>query len=1295
MKAANKESIKIGKSTKMDLSKQAASSQTVGAYYLSNFPFDIDNAGKKIICPFCQQRLKDRKSFKKRHISRNNLCKDQCGYKWERQVERWHISASESGDWSITRVGEDSGTVGQCNDSDSGDIMAGDDGDSFAEPTGGERGEQGSRITVDKNDEQFLVIENLGFPGEESDEEEDSSTFDSSRKNVDEEFLLPDNHDLLGGLIDDLRGDGTVSANCGDSVIPSELGGDKAGTNPCLTGQGTPVTEEEPDRERRELDDMDRPINYAMFDKFKEKCQKGMLKSGWTQDDLNYLRLLNLLEKAKAPTYLFDQIVDWARTSALDNTFDPGKKKPRRENFLERACEKQGFGDYKPIRTTIQLPKSGSKVQMTTFDFEAALFSILTSRSLMKRENLMFHDMDDPLAGPDYYEDFPDEHVFENLLSGKIARIMWKQNIRVPGKQIPVMIIFFVDGTHLDRNDRNHLEPLSFTLSLFNDDMRQKQEAWRVLAYVPNSAHFETESKPALRSFDYQFMMKNALQSVIDFQDKGSVYWEIPNYFSDGRKLKLEMLFCFGLLCGDMMGNNKACGHSCNHSAGESKLLKGEDAFVCRRCNTSWENFDNWDYKFKLHKRSTLMKTDGTRPSSAGKFGYYTVDEEYYVAFDLCFNGREKLDAHAITSVDMSPQDACHGRWKGPIERSVEVFRDFRLRPKDCKGSAYRVFSDKIRDCAEAALDTWGILLQNQSLRIDMRTHFKCGALSTSKLNANEYLGLVLLYLLLLSSTLGEYLFTPPEKRRGEKGFKASEHWYKRDLLGTNQVFNWAVAFEDMLLGDRFCRSKRLTEGERKLYKNYLPIYQTHLDRAWRRLQGMGNKVPKRHGMMHWPEDLLNYGPEKNYDSQTGECNLKDQAKNQHDKTQKRSSDLDYQVGKNYRNTSMLKSVEMEIECYLSNQMVDANWIVGSNHIEVKGCDYVFTLGREEDITPKRKSGFYKYAGEVTKKRSSMCGEEAKWDNEFYRKQLQDFLGRALLGSSGSGVFKLRNTYQRDGGALYHAQPGYVTQAGYRFGWNDWAFVSMGKNSEGREMVFPGQLLCFIDVHGMEENPWKDDKKYSNCEIKEDGCYVVCHIASKSKPQGELFSDGHYFCDMVTRYSKNRWGDATLLHLAQSRLICYIYPVSSIVGPCTCVPDIFPEERSGVGVNSRRDYVVSRKVRSSFVEFLMIEPIDNWKNRFVEKMKEHVYADYREEEDEDGDEDDFEEYLAEMAELRREEREKWQKELMEEEAEYKKKLEGKKRVGENGDESEDDITKGGGGGSTRKKSASKKKPRKG
>ena len=548
--------------------------------------------------------------------------------------------------------------------------------------------------------------------------------------------------------------------------------------------------------------------------------------------------------------------------------------------------------------------------------------------------------------------------------------------------------------------------------------------------------------------------------------------------------------------------------------------------------------------------------------------------------------------------------------------------------PKKPKQRRARVFTDKIKDICEIACEVWGILLQHQSYRDIPRTHFKAGALSTEKINAHEYEGLVLLYLILLNSTVGEFLFMDP----ATADEKADGVVYKRlGHIGNDRVNNWITALENLLLCKAFMDSHTITSGELDLFQEYMPRFLDLLCEACARTEGANMDLPKTHGKLHTADDIRNWGPLPGCDSQAGEKNHIYTAKQQYHKTQKRTDTTDEQISKNYAETVAIDGAYISLINTICPVRKMDRWRGGFKSF--RGCSSYFLGNSKESGRP---AGIYKFANGKAKgdqvKESVDSDDEivykptgvlAKWGGVQLQKDVTKFLANTFgnwWADDHNREVTLWNSYHpkdKEGSQFYRASPGKPTQRGWKEGWNDWALlnvlVDLDSDSEGDDVeyeLYPAHLLCFVKI-GKQEGSRGKTIRDSNGGIipPEGGEYVVCHRSMSKRKDNDLINEFGRILHRVTK----QFDQKKDVSLASTNLIHYLYPVESISAPCICVPDVMPAETSGKDVQyqkSKQDYKLSRNLWWNRVEFMLVADPKTWKDIYVEKMATEKEAHY-------------------------------------------------------------------------------------
>jgi hypothetical protein len=153
---------------------------------------------------------------------------------------------------------------------------------------------------------------------------------------------------------------------------------------------------------------------------------------------------------------------------------------------------------------------------------------------------------------------------------------------------------FFIDKTHTDINGRLCLEPLQFTLGIFNRTIRGQPRAWRTLGYV-NDLQLPYKKNAEAKLQDYHLMLKVLLRSFMNAQ-KVPIIWEFKSATtSKFYRLKIPVMFVIG----DTEGHDKLCGRYSNRTKSQS---------LCRYCNIPFEKTDDPFFKFNYIKANKVKR---------------------------------------------------------------------------------------------------------------------------------------------------------------------------------------------------------------------------------------------------------------------------------------------------------------------------------------------------------------------------------------------------------------------------------------------------------------------------------------------------------------------------------------------------------------------------------------------------------------------------------------------------------------------------------------------------------------
>ena len=195
------------------------------------------------------------------------------------------------------------------------------------------------------------------------------------------------------------------------------------------------------------------------------------------------VKLMLILDDIGAPDYAVESILHWAE-EAYDNGFNFKPSAYSREANLKWMYKSiTNSTMLLPDIVQIELEKSSHgqtrHVDVVRYDFVPQILSLLQNRRMMRSKNLVVNKSGNPFS---FYQ-HPTVRLSE-CHTGYAYQHLYAKHIQDPTKQFLCPIISYVDQTNVDKFSWFELEPLSFTLSIFNCKTRQHVDAWRLLGFV-------------------------------------------------------------------------------------------------------------------------------------------------------------------------------------------------------------------------------------------------------------------------------------------------------------------------------------------------------------------------------------------------------------------------------------------------------------------------------------------------------------------------------------------------------------------------------------------------------------------------------------------------------------------------------------------------------------------------------------------------------------------------------------------------------------------------------------------
>jgi hypothetical protein len=229
----------------------------------------------------------------------------------------------------------------------------------------------------------------------------------------------------------------------------------------------------------------------------------------------------------------------------------------QRHTAINHFSERFSMKGLYPTVLTQPSPLNNGFYLVPVHNAQAMIESLLYSSLAKDNNNLLFPNPDDPLAPP--------RSVVQNIAdidTGDVYRTAYK-NLCTRPNQVICGIICYIDKLATNQHGHLSLEPVYFTLSIFNQKTRNRPEAWRPLGYIPNIGLIsKAESTHAMKSLAevqlYHDILSKIFGSLVDLQGKES---GLPyQFFYRGKVYNALLVFPLLAVLGGTESHDRLCG---------------------------------------------------------------------------------------------------------------------------------------------------------------------------------------------------------------------------------------------------------------------------------------------------------------------------------------------------------------------------------------------------------------------------------------------------------------------------------------------------------------------------------------------------------------------------------------------------------------------------------------------------------------------------------------------------------------------------------------------------------------
>ena len=785
---------------------------------------------------------------------------------------------------------------------------------------------------------------------------------------------------------------------------------------------------------------------------------------------------------------------------------------------LFKAAEKRVYGEslafkMKPKDKNILCP-SGRRVNIVTFDIDAAIYDLLSDSNLTQPENMIFDkESENPFVVKNkaFYTDLDQSGIYQETL---------KKYSVDPEREVLIPLIIYMDETNLDSYSKLVLHPIVLTLGIYNRKTRHLAMAWRTIGYLPNfDESFGNRGYSANdKASDFHYCLRYILDGLETIQQSNDMYnWVFRFPGNKVKKYSRKLIFFLSHVVSDAKENDMICGRMNNRS---STLC------LCRDCDIKVADSDNPNIKCNFLKMSDL---ESYSEDQLQQLSFKKVNP--YLAFSKINMGANIYGINGCT-----PSEPLHQINGGICERLPVTFL-MRL-------SGIQV---KILDSHVAFLCTYFSRQSDRSI-YDIKP-FRNGISKVSKLSGTEKVSRVLaIFLVLLTSDFEEQIIGQPGRR--------SEDNRSSEKITKEEYNRWVNVFEDTLILTSWVyhtnHPKAVFKGGRKsLAAEALVKFVKSFKKVAHRKEGMGDKYLKFHQILHLWFITRKFASLSNIDSGRNESHHK-KKKEIGTHTQRRIELFDCQTArKEYTYDLMIKAMRKA-----SMKIPDKFEMVGNNNTSnttTKTTDDIISTGSKFKLV-------FDYVNKcivptwLSRTGKTECTYKGYILNAIFEKFKGYNDGKAGRRIKSIVAFTELKITDNNDSFIVRACPDYRSQTE----WFDWVVVDWGEDGDGE---VEAQVLMFLDFSLIDLEPCtvsdeRDDINLEHRELKDKQVAIIHSCRStpnmiKRRPCKAQLTNG-YISNKLCHF---RDMEETYQHVS----------VSTIVRPCAVYVD---ESEDGFSLSS-------------------------------------------------------------------------------------------------------------------------------
>ena len=631
-------------------------------------------------------------------------------------------------------------------------------------------------------------------------------------------------------------------------------------------------------------------FNTSIKEDFNSFVIGGNNRKRFSSEEVTAIELLYRLRKKAVSLDMYETIMKW-RIAANEREFGRslgGNSTPiSRDKILNKLAIRYNMSGKLNHAKTIVLPSSGAKARIITNDAEWCIQSLLTDPQISDEDYLFCNK--DPLSGPPDAE----ELAIGDINTGKAYKESYQKYIKDPTKQVLLPVIFYIDAAATAQFTDLPITALKFTFGIFNRKARARPHMWRTLGYVPPFSKERSHGKRTYHKSGHVQAATSTLSElapgegvvsegskVVPLQDYHNILATILEDFTEIMEKGFEWDLLYngkrydGIQFVPYVHFIKCDTEEADKLAGKYGSRSDKVAHLCRYCMCPTQDSDNPRAEYEL--KTTQMIRDLVQNGDETALQAMSQHKLNNTWHPLRFGAHTEQGIHGSC-----PMEMLHALLLGIFKYVRDVF--------------FEKIGDKSKLATEinALAITYGELLDRQSDRDMPKSKFSQG-IQKGKLMAKEYPGVLLLIAAILRSSKGVELLSI------------------RKEFGPDGIADWTELVETLLMWERWLSSDEMERFHVERAKQKHRYIMALMGRVANRQAGMGLKITKFHTIVHYADDIINFGVPMNFDTGSDEAGHKP-TKIAAKTTQKRKELFDEQVGKRTGEMQALELAHQEI----------------------------------------------------------------------------------------------------------------------------------------------------------------------------------------------------------------------------------------------------------------------------------------------------------------------------------------------------------------------------------------------